>query len=257
VGLEEDTMIGEMIVKKGRKYKRINCSECGSEFEKRADRINRCGNVNLCSRECTSSHVRKQFKKKGFPAKCQIKDCEKKVIAKGFCRKHYRSFHLYGDPFKKTTNLNEPLKYEIDSNGCFICTSRRPYVNGYPHLTKNGKRKSVHRLIYEECFGEIPDGLVIRHKCDNRLCMNPEHLETGTHQDNFNDMIERGRNAFGERSGQAKLTEKDAKEIKNFLSQKQGDSKVVKFLANKYHVHENTIYCIRANRTWKHVKADE
>ena len=45
--------------------------------------------------------------------------------------------------------------------------------------------------------GEITDGLVVRHTCDNRICVNPEHLEVGTHQDNMDDMVRRNRQAKG------------------------------------------------------------
>ena len=40
-------------------------------------------------------------------------------------------------------------------------------------------------------FGEIPKGMVIRHKCDNPNCCNIEHLEIGTQKDNIEDMIKR------------------------------------------------------------------
>lgn len=60
-------------------------------------------------------------------------------------------------------------------------------------IKKNGKMFQAHRIAYEERFGPIPGGLLVRHKCDNGLCCNPEHLETGTHQDNCDDMWRRGR----------------------------------------------------------------
>jgi len=52
---------------------------------------------------------------------------------------------------------------------------------------------SVHRAAYALAHGDIPAGVVIRHRCDVRACFNPDHLEAGTQADNVKDMYERGR----------------------------------------------------------------
>jgi len=62
-----------------------------------------------------------------------------------------------------------------------------------------GKRKVVpaHRALWmatHDCF-DLPSDIVIRHKCDNPSCVNIEHLESGSHTDNAQDAIERGRKA--------------------------------------------------------------
>lgn len=51
----------------------------------------------------------------------------------------------------------------------------------------------AHRAAYESEYGPIPPGMVVRHKCDNPPCVNPEHLEVGTQADNAKDMSVRGR----------------------------------------------------------------
>lgn len=64
---------------------------------------------------------------------------------------------------------------------------------GYGMINVAGKTKAVHRVMYELASGEIPEGLEIRHKCDNPRCCNPQHLEVGTHSQNMGDMRDRGR----------------------------------------------------------------
>lgn len=108
---------------------------------------------------------------------------------------------------------NKKIEWKEDENGCYICISHAGDKDGYPRIRDRYKNVGVHRYIYEECFGEIPKGMVIRHKCDNPKCINPEHLELGTHQDNSNDMVNRNRSCKGEKNGKSKLTKQDYEKI--------------------------------------------
>jgi hypothetical protein len=66
------------------------------------------------------------------------------------------------------------------------------FNSGYGCLKVFGKMKSTHRLSYELYYGKIPEGKEVKHACDNKLCINPEHLSVGTHQENMNEASDRG-----------------------------------------------------------------
>lgn len=111
---------------------------------------------------------------------------------------------------------------EIDIiNGCFIWKLNLD-ITGYGRVrwgkNKNGKYHNwkVHRLIWTFIHGEIPDKLIIRHKCDIWACCNPSHLEEGTPKQHTDDMIERGRQivCVGEDVGTSKLEWYEVLEIR-------------------------------------------
>jgi hypothetical protein len=70
------------------------------------------------------------------------------------------------------------------------------HSNGYGLLQcrsrKNRKMIKAHRLSYELHNGPIPEGLLVLHKCDNKLCVNPDHLELGNYSKNLKDAYDRG-----------------------------------------------------------------
>lgn len=89
----------------------------------------------------------------------------------------------------------------------------------------DGIWENAHRVSYRINKGDIPDNLVVRHKCDVRNCVNPNHLEIGTMKDNTQDMIKRGRHKFitpspkpGELNPMSKLSNQNRKDIYNLVS---------------------------------------
>lgn len=96
-----------------------------------------------------------------------------------------------------------------------------------------------HRRVWKLVNGPIPDKMCICHKCDNKGCINPEHLWIGTQQDNMDDMVTKGR----DRRGSYKiLSDKQVKEIRDDKYCSGYD------LAKKYKVSPKTIYTVKNNR---------
>jgi len=143
------------------------------------------------------------------------------------------------------------IAFVIDKNGCFICTSHSVTGIGnhyYPCISHHSRRIRISRFIYKKCIGEIPNGKIVMHICDNTLCINPLHLRLGTSKDNSIDMVSKNRQANGERQGASKLTKDQVKEILN------DRSSTCKKLGIKYNISASAINRIRLRRTWKHVR---
>lgn len=87
---------------------------------------------------------------------------------------------------------------------------------GYGRMaTGGGKKVSAHRLsfqVHNQC--DVPDHLQIMHTCDNRACINPDHLVMGNHKANMHDMKVKERAASGSKHPSSKLTEEDVINIR-------------------------------------------
>lgn len=82
------------------------------------------------------------------------------------------------------------------SDGCWIWKGHK-YQNGYGCIKVFGKTVSAHRYSYELHKGPIPKGAEILHSCDNRDCVNPDHLRAASHAENMAEASERGRMPSG------------------------------------------------------------
>ena len=143
----------------------------------------------------------------------------------------------------------------LSSDQCWTWNGAQD-TDGYGTWTMGGRRNiKVHRMAYELSKGEIPEGLLILHTCDNPPCCNPNHLWVGTNADNMADKMAKGRgypppHPKGEAHKDAKLTEKDVLKIRERYS--RGNT-TLKELAQEYNVTFGLIGHIVNRRVWKHI----
>lgn len=119
------------------------------------------------------------------------------------------------------------------------------YYGGFTAVI-DGVSKSfrAHRLAYMLMNGPIPDGQVLRHKCDETLCVNPFHLEPGSQGDNVRDALRRGRCLHGRLNGSNKLTEDEVLSI--YYSDEPPN-----VLADRHNIHPTHVENIRRRKKWK------
>ena len=129
--------------------------------------------------------------------------------------------------------------------------ARGRQASGYGYLWYQGVKWLAHRLSWKLAYGEIPEGMIVCHKCDNRVCINPEHLFVGTYSDNANDMVAKGRDPDrrGEKGPRVKLSEAQAIEI-------MASAEPVKLLASRYGVSRGTISQIKSGARWGHLEGE-
>ena len=115
----------------------------------------------------------------------------------------------------------------------------------------NRKEMKVHRLSYKIHFGQIEEGLFICHKCDNRKCVRPSHLFAGTQKENLQDMANKNRSTYGERSARAKLTKEQVREIREIHT---AGTLIQKEIAILFSVSKTQVYKIVRNLRWNKVQ---
>lgn len=145
------------------------------------------------------------------------------------------------------------FKYVVKTESCWEW-SGATNGRGYGRFKFEGKSVYAHRMSYylhkgPIMKGEGHHGTCVCHTCNNRSCVNPEHLYLGTQNQNLRQMVLENRQARGEVHGRSKLTEKEISDIRLF--HKVGDTTQQK-LADKYGVSLSLINFIVNNKRWRY-----
>lgn len=187
---------------------------------------------------------------------CRIEGCGNSGrITRGMCQSHYKRWLRHGDPLAGGTPLGEPRRWletvaiPYAGDDCLIWPYYRRQEDGRAALNM-GKGRSwlAHRVVCEAVHGKPQtSGMDTCHSCGNGHlgCVNPRHLYWGTHAENQQDMVSHGRSARGERSAQARLTERDVREIRELRR-----AMTQKGIATMFGVHIMTVNDIVHRRTW-------
>jgi len=138
-------------------------------------------------------------------------------------------------------------------SGCWHWTGANSKANksGYGRCYFTKPVQDAHRVSYILHKGEIPDGMIVCHTCDNKVCVNPDHLFAGTFSDNSADAFQKGilppiPPMQGEQSPHAKLTNDAVIHIAK-REMRQID------YAKLYNISRATIANIWSGRNWKHL----
>ena len=159
--------------------------------------------------------------------------------------------------FEISDEVIERFWAKVDrTDGCWNWTAAT--LSGYgrfcvrkPHIV------GAHRFSYALAYGEVPEDLSVLHHCDNRRCVRPDHLFTGTQKDNIADMIGKGRyrggfkrhpiDQKGSANGYAVLTEQSVAEIRQLLA--EGMQGTV--IAKRFGISKSTVSAIRVGKRWR------
>lgn len=183
---------------------------------------------------------------------CYVNDncTDTPTLTKGLCTKHYQRNKRHGSPYltkkpPRGLSREEFLEWRgwtVSESGCWEINGARDR-DGYAHVNYAGKAHKAHRFAYETWVGPIPEGHLVRHKCDNPCCINPNDLETGTDLDNVHDMISRGRQ-------KTLLTVEQVREARML---RETTSMTIQEIADHYNVGHPCMVAVIYRRSWKNV----
>lgn len=134
-------------------------------------------------------------------------------------------------------------RVDQSGDGCWPWTAGR-FDSGAGAVWVDGKARKAHRIAWILTNGPLADRELICHKCDNPVCCRPDHLFVGSHRDNTQDMLRKGR---GNRDGKRHLTPEQVMAIRDKYA---AGGVTLKSLGDEYGVSFVAIHLAVTRKTW-------
>lgn len=159
------------------------------------------------------------------------------------CSRVCRAEHIKRVRHAQRPELCDVLKnYSVSENGCWEWEGHVS-IHGYGTVRWRGKNYRVHAASLAQVI-ENPGGKMACHTCDNRKCLNPQHLYWGDSQTNARDAVSRKRNAYGEKNASAKMTWEKVRELR------EGKWSTFTEAAKHYGINRTTVAAIVNGKLW-------
>ena len=183
---------------------------------------------------------------------CAIEGCAGPVASRGWCEAHYRRWLRHGDPCAGRALKGEARRFldsalAYDGADCLIWPFQRDR-DGYALISHDGRPQRVQRIICRERCGEPPTpGHEVAHSCGRGRngCVTPGHLRWATSKENSADAALHGTQVRGQRQGNAKLTDQQARDILALRGKRN-----LREIAAEFDVSIPTVSAIHTGRNW-------
>jgi hypothetical protein len=185
--------------------------------------------------------------------KCSISQCNRKVLARGWCSRHYQRWRGHGDPVAGGTIKGAGAKFIEDSlltntDECILWPFGRHRMGYAKAYFGPGESRQGHRIVCKKAYGPAPSPKHdAAHSCRGGYlgCINWRHLRWATRKENIADATSQGTIARGHRHPSVKLTEQQVRQIRALRHKMSGRQ-----IAKQFGLGHSSVRSIFSGRNW-------